>query len=58
MSIVYIIACFSQFKIIYREDSLDRSGTDTEFPKLKASESERQSDAMAVQRAFENTRNV
>ncbi|PWA99062.1 peroxisomal ABC transporter 1 [Artemisia annua] len=40
-----------------REGSLDSSGTDTEFPKLKASESERQSDAMAVQRAFENTRN-
>lgn len=40
-----------------RKDSIDRSGTDTEFPKLKASESERQSDAMAVQRAFENTRN-
>lgn len=39
-----------------REDSLDRSGTDTEFPTLKASESERQSDAMAVQRAFDNTR--
>ncbi|XP_076923397.1 ABC transporter D family member 1-like [Bidens hawaiensis] len=35
-----------------REDSLVRGGTDTE-----SSETERQSDAMAVQRAFENTRN-
>ncbi|KAI3802276.1 hypothetical protein L1987_30406 [Smallanthus sonchifolius] len=40
-----------------REDSRVRSGTDTEFPKLKSSERERQNDAMAVQRAFENTRN-
>ncbi|XP_076946754.1 ABC transporter D family member 1-like [Bidens hawaiensis] len=43
--------------LIYFDDSLVRSGTDAEFPKLKSSETERQSDAMAVQRAFENTRN-
>ncbi|XP_024991284.1 ABC transporter D family member 1 isoform X2 [Cynara cardunculus var. scolymus] len=35
-----------------REDSRVRSGTDIEFVKLKSSETERQSDAMAVQRAF------
>ncbi|KAJ0901891.1 putative ABC-type fatty-acyl-CoA transporter [Helianthus annuus] len=40
-----------------REDSRAHSGIDTEFPKLKSSETERQSDAMAVQRAFEDTRN-
>ncbi|KVI04747.1 AAA+ ATPase domain-containing protein, partial [Cynara cardunculus var. scolymus] len=40
-----------------REDSRVRSGTDIEFVKLKSSETERQSDAMAVQRAFA-TRNV
>ncbi|CAH1430038.1 unnamed protein product [Lactuca virosa] len=36
-----------------REDSL----ADADFPKLKSSETERQNDAMAVQRAFSNTRN-
>ncbi|KAL8234215.1 hypothetical protein R6Q59_020315 [Mikania micrantha] len=40
-----------------REGSRVHSGTDTEFPKLKSSETERQSDAITVQRAFENTRN-
>lgn len=40
-----------------REDSRVRSGTDTEFVKLTSSETERQSDAMTVQRAFANTRN-
>lgn len=40
-----------------REDSRVRSGTDTEFVKWKSSETERQSDAMTVQRAFANTRN-
>ena len=56
--IVYIIACFLQFIIIYREDSRVRSGIDTEFVKLKSYETERQSDALTVQRAFANTRNV
>ncbi|KAK9078104.1 hypothetical protein SSX86_002161 [Deinandra increscens subsp. villosa] len=46
------------WKVNYkREDSRAHSGTETEIPELKSSETERQSDAMAVQRAFENTRN-
>lgn len=39
-----------------REDSLG-DDSDTEFPKLNSSETERQNDAMAVQRAFSNTKN-
>ncbi|CAI9295462.1 unnamed protein product [Lactuca saligna] len=40
-----------------REDSLADADADADFPKLKSSETERQNDAMAVQRAFSNTRN-
>ncbi|KAL8188587.1 hypothetical protein R6Q57_029875 [Mikania cordata] len=44
------------WRVNYKREG-SRVHTDTEFPKLKSSETERQSDAITVQRAFENTRN-
>lgn len=43
---------------MYREDSPDLTVTEVEFNKMKLSDTDRQNDAIKVQRAFASTKKV